>query len=216
MDCGKRARRANIFTCAAASAALRIHNRLFGGIIRPHQIYHPWRAYFGAGSAGYLVRHGYAALKDNDGPPDLHGAFYCRGDRPYGPCGADFRAGHAVDAAITPLKGKGGLQHAAAHIRCPQHLIGTGRNAELTPGAARAKHLRGLRPRRHNGRLPLMALPAGKRRNGRSASAKGKPWYGNANQSCKHAAPCAIKLAFCRCSRRGYSLWLYVLLRMSF
>ena len=71
MDGGKRTRWAHIFARAAARAALRIHNRFFGGVIRPNQIDDTRGADLGAGGAGDLIRHRYASTKINYGPADL-------------------------------------------------------------------------------------------------------------------------------------------------
>ena len=92
-------RRANIFARAAARAALCIHHGFFWGILRPYQIDHARRANLGAGRAGYLVCHRYAAVKVDHGPPDLRGAFLRRGNGPYGASGANIGTGNAVDPA---------------------------------------------------------------------------------------------------------------------
>ena len=162
----KWARRANIFARAAASAALCIYHRFFGGILWPHQIDHTRRANFGAGRAGYLVLHGYAAVKVDHGPPYLHGAFLRGGNGPYGASRANLCTGNAVYPAIAPFKGQRGLQHAAAVVCTPKHLIGTGRNAKLAARATGAQLLYRLRPRRNNCHRTLWLKLTGEGSNG--------------------------------------------------
>ena len=123
---GKGSRWADIFARAAASATLCIHYGLLGGILWPHKIDHARRTNLGAGSAGHLICHGYAAVEVDHGPPYLQGAFLRRGNGPYGPCRAYLGTGNAVDTAIPAFKGQRGLQHAPAVVCTPEHLIGTG------------------------------------------------------------------------------------------
>ena len=155
VDSAERARRAEVFACAAADAPFGVDGGYLPGVrivrVRCHHLYCADRAVAGTVAALHIVGDADAILLYPYGVAYLDSRFVRFGDRVDSTCRAHFRALGALGAAIPAFVGHFRLHQLHQVGRRAQHLVGAYRYAELASRAMQCEVTGAQRSRRNNG-----------------------------------------------------------------